>query len=73
MLPSVVAKEVISALIRRAKVSPQGNFVEVGVYKGGTAWHLSKLAEEQNRKIYTSILRDQNKNVKNIWILMTIV
>lgn len=52
MLPSVVAKEVISALIRRAKVSPNGSFVEVGVYKGGTAWHLSKLAEEQNRKIY---------------------
>ena len=52
MLPSVVAKEVISALIRRAKLSPNGSFVEVGVYKGGTAWHLSKLAEEQNRKIY---------------------
>jgi len=52
MLPSVVWRGVIDEMIKRAKLSPPGSFVEVGVYKGGTAWHLCKLAEEQNRKIY---------------------
>ena len=52
MLPSLVYRGVINAMINRAKQTPPGIFVEVGVYKGGTAWHLCKLAEEQNRKIY---------------------
>lgn len=52
MLPSVVGKEVIDALIETARGTPPGCFVEVGVYQGGTAWHLSKLAEEQQRDIF---------------------
>jgi len=52
MLPSLVNSGVINAMINIAKQTPPGIFVEIGVYKGGTAWHLCKLAEEQNRKIY---------------------
>jgi len=52
MLPSLVDPGVINAMINRAKQTPPGIFVEVGVYKGGTAWHLCKLAKQQNRKIY---------------------
>lgn len=31
---------------------PSGCFVEVGVYQGGSAWHLDNLAQEQNREIF---------------------
>lgn len=51
-LPSAVPQNIIDSLVRLASTSPEGNFVEVGVYQGGTAWHLARLAEEQNRKIY---------------------
>lgn len=51
-LKSVVIQEVIEDLVDTASKSPPGAIIEVGVYKGGTAWHLSKVAQEQNRKIY---------------------
>ena len=35
-----------------AATTPAGAFVEVGVYQGGTAWHLSQLAKEQDRPLY---------------------
>ena len=35
-----------------AERTPQGCFVEVGVYKGGAAWHLAKVAQRQGRSIY---------------------
>ncbi len=49
---SIVGPHVIECLIETASGTPQGCFVEVGVYKGGTAWHLAKLAEDQGREIY---------------------
>jgi O-methyltransferase len=49
---SLVGASVIDELVKTAKKTPAGCFVEVGVYKGGTAWHLAKLAEIQNRKIF---------------------
>jgi O-methyltransferase len=49
---SLVGPHVIECLIDTASKTPPGCFVEVGVYKGGTAWHLSKLAEEQDRHIF---------------------
>jgi O-methyltransferase len=53
MIPqSLVGPHVIECLIETASKTPSGCFVEVGVYKGGTAWHLAKCAEEQNRKIF---------------------
>lgn len=51
-LPSAVPDYIITDLVGVASKAPQGNFVEVGVYQGGTAWHLTNLAKEQNRKIY---------------------
>lgn len=51
-LPSAVPQNIIDSLVGLASTAPEGNFIEVGVYQGGTAWHLSKLAQEQNRKIY---------------------
>lgn len=42
----------IAELVAAARNAPPGCFVEVGVYKGGTAWHLSRVAQEQGRAIY---------------------
>lgn len=50
--PSLVDPDVIKAMIDTARGTPLGCFIEVGVYKGGTAWHLSKLAKEQERPIF---------------------
>lgn len=50
--PSLVGPHVIECLIETASHSPAGCFVEIGVYKGGTAWHLAQLAQEQGRDIY---------------------
>jgi len=49
---SLVGANVIDCLIDTASKTPPGCYVEVGVYKGGTAWHLAKLAEDQGREIY---------------------
>jgi hypothetical protein len=35
-----------------AAKAPVGCFVEFGVYRGGSAWHLAQLAQEQGREIY---------------------
>lgn len=51
-LPSLVGEHVINEMIELARNTPAGCFVEVGVYKGGTAQHLDKLAQEQDRKFY---------------------
>lgn len=50
--PSAVNPLVTAGLIKTASECPQGCFIEVGVYKGGTAWHLAKCAEEQDREIF---------------------
>jgi O-methyltransferase len=39
-------------MCNRAAICPPGAFVEVGVYKGGTAFFLSELAESQGRPLY---------------------
>jgi hypothetical protein len=51
-IQSLVSRTNIGAMLKKAKSCPEGCFIEVGVYKGGTASHLTKLAEEQNREIY---------------------
>ena len=51
-LPSAVPYNIIESLVRLASTAPEGNIVEVGVYQGGTAWYLTQLAQQQNRKIY---------------------
>lgn len=49
---SLVAQSTIAAMISMAADTPAGCFVEVGVYKGGTAWHLDRLAMNQGRMSY---------------------
>lgn len=42
----------IESICSIASACPPGCFVEFGVYKGGSAWHLARLAEEQGREIH---------------------
>lgn len=50
---SVVASAGIASLTVYAKRAPMlGCFVEVGVYRGGTAWHLSRIAERRRVPIF---------------------
>lgn len=50
---SVVPDQAIANLIEYAKRSPfPGCFVEVGVYRGGTAWHLARVARRRGVPIY---------------------
>lgn len=48
----LVAPDEIRGMLKLAKAAPEGCFVEVGVYHGGSAYFLSKLAERQKRAIY---------------------
>lgn len=50
--PSLVGPETIAAMCKLASATPRGCFVEVGVYQGGTAWHLDRLANQQRRRFY---------------------
>ena len=52
MPTSVVGEDVIAELVRVAGGCPHGAIVEVGVYKGGTAWHLNELCNKQDRELY---------------------
>ena len=49
---SVVPPDYIEELLSYAKTVPAGCFVEVGVWKGGTAWHLSQLCQQEGRQLF---------------------
>jgi hypothetical protein len=49
---SLVSPSAIEDLVQIAQASPLGCFVEFGVYKGGTAWHLARIAREQGRALF---------------------
>lgn len=50
---SVVPPGTIASLKEIASGAPAGGcFVEVGVYRGGTAYHLAEVAERQGREIF---------------------
>lgn len=49
---SLLGPETLNALVALARQAPPGPFVEVGVYKGGSAWHLGQLALEQGRELW---------------------
>lgn len=50
--PSLVGSGLIEFMREVSAETPPGCFVEVGVYKGGTAWHLAEVAREQGREIH---------------------
>lgn len=48
--PSLVGEQHLAEMILAAADTPQGGcFVEVGVFRGGSAWRLSGLAKQQGR------------------------
>lgn len=49
---SVVPERAIADLCGISAGAPAGAFVEIGVYKGGTAWHLARIARAQGRALY---------------------
>lgn len=49
---TLLAPEDIVNLMDMAGNAPPGCFVEVGVYKGGSAWYLARVAKSQLRPIY---------------------
>lgn len=49
---SLVPFDVIDDLVRTAESVPPGCFVEVGVYSGGTAWHLWQICAHQSRALH---------------------
>lgn len=49
---SLVSAENIAVLTDLATSSVDGCFVEVGVYRGGTAVHLQRIAKEQGRSFF---------------------
>ena len=52
-LPTAIGdKRIIEELVKTASNTPKGCFVEVGVYKGGSASYLTELAQSQKREIY---------------------
>jgi hypothetical protein len=50
--PTLLGADTLATLLRLAKSAPKGDFVEVGVYKGGTAWHLSRLAKTRGCRLH---------------------
>lgn len=48
----LVSLEVIAAMVKLARGTPPGALVEVGVYHGGTAWHLAKVAVDLQRPLF---------------------
>jgi hypothetical protein len=51
-LPSVVGTDVAQEMTLLASTLPPGALVEVGVYKGGTAQWLTRLASQQGRECW---------------------
>lgn len=51
--PTVIPEHVIAGMMSVAASSPAGGaFLEVGVYRGGSAWFLGQLARDQGREIW---------------------
>lgn len=51
-LESLLRYDVLVELVHTARQCPPGDFVEVGVYKGGTAAALAGVAREQGRRLF---------------------
>lgn len=49
---SIIGEDHILERVRLARGTPPGCFVEVGVYKGGSAWYFAELAREQGRELH---------------------
>jgi O-methyltransferase len=52
MLPSIIAAKQLEAIVRLAESAPDGDFAEIGVYRGGSASHLYRVALAQGRQLH---------------------
>jgi O-methyltransferase len=52
MFESIVSLPQLAAMRALAQTAPQGCFVEVGVFHGGSAYELYKVAMQQGRKLH---------------------
>lgn len=52
MTPSLIGPKELKELESAARAAPPGDLVEVGVYKGGSAAVLGKVAREQGRRLF---------------------
>jgi len=50
--PSLVSPQNVSFMLNIAEKTPEGIFVEVGVYKGGTAYFLAELAKKRGNELW---------------------
>jgi O-methyltransferase len=49
---SVIGTAALHELVQTARAAPSGDFVEVGVYKGGSAAHLAGVAKDKARRLF---------------------
>lgn len=49
---TLLGKEAMDSIVETARACPPGCLVEFGVYKGGSAWHLANVAQEQGRELH---------------------
>jgi O-methyltransferase len=49
---SLIRPDALNELAEAARAAPDGDLVEVGVYKGGSAWVLDMVGREQGRKVW---------------------
>src|SRR6266511_1529527 len=49
---SLLGDRALADLLQYATVAPPGNFAEFGVYRGGTAKHLAKIARQRGCLLY---------------------
>lgn len=50
--PSLIPQDDLNELVQAAYAAPAGDLVEVGVYRGGSAWYLAGVAREQKRRLW---------------------
>lgn len=49
---SLISGPDLEEMLFVASATPAGAFIEVGVYKGGSAWKLAELVRDQSRRLY---------------------
>ncbi len=52
MFLSIISANNLNAMVQLALKVPEGDFVEVGVYQGGSAWKLYEVAIAQGRRLH---------------------
>lgn len=63
---SLNTPQMMDGLMTMAMNSPQGDFMEIGVWRGGTASILHQIAEKQSRKLYLFDLFESDNCLKSV-------